>query len=85
MEVFIMDSIKGSQIAKNGFKNEKDVVNKFNSWKTDKDGQAWLKIMGYDLNEIEYVHAEIVSGYKTDVQVHITIKLTHLIDAKTFK
>lgn len=31
MEVCLMDEEKGSIIAKNGFKNEKDVVYKFNN------------------------------------------------------
>ncbi len=38
----MMDEKKGSQIAKEGFKNEKDVVNKFNNWQTDIDAQKWL-------------------------------------------
>ena len=54
MEVYLMDAEKGSKIARDGFKNEKDVVWKFNNWETDKEAQEWLKIMGYDLDEIEY-------------------------------
>ena len=77
------DEKKGSQIAKNGFKNEKDVAHKFNNWKLDKDAQKWLKIMEYDLNDIEYVIAKILYGYKTDVQ--ITIKLKSLIDAQNIQ
>jgi len=45
----------GSQTAKRGFKNEKDIAEKFNSWKTDEDAQKWLGIMGYPLDEIEKV------------------------------
>jgi len=26
---------RGSRTAKNGFRNEKDVIDKFNNWKTD--------------------------------------------------
>ncbi len=38
-----MDLIKrGSQTAKDGFKNEDDIVKKFNNWKNDKDAQIWL-------------------------------------------
>ena len=80
-----MDSEKGSKIARDGFKNEKDVVIKFNNWKTDKDAQEWLKIMGYDLAEIEYVIAKILHGYKTDVQAQITIKLKKVIDAQNIQ
>ena len=47
---------KGSQTAKNGFQNEKDIVTKFNNWEKDKDVQSWLAIMEYSLTEIEYVN-----------------------------
>lgn len=80
-----MDAEKGSKIARDGFKNEKDVVRKFNNWKTDKDAQEWLKIMGYDLDEIEYVKAIIIHGYKTDVQAQVTIKLKKAIDAQNIQ
>lgn len=80
-----MDAEKGSQIARDGFKNEKDVVTKFNNWEIDKDAQEWLKIMGYDLDEIEYVVARILHGYKTDVQAQITIKLKKLIDVQNLQ
>lgn len=80
-----MDSQKGSKIAKNGFKNEVYVAEKFNTWETDGDAQKWLNIMGYGLDEIEYVNAEIVRGYKTDIQVHITIKLIKLVDTQNIQ
>lgn len=64
----------GSRTAKKGFKNEKDVVKKFNNWRIDEDAQQWLTIMGYDLKKIEKVKAIIITGsHKTDVQVQITI------------
>jgi hypothetical protein len=28
---------KGSQIAKDGFENEKNIIKKFNNWETDSD------------------------------------------------
>lgn len=80
-----MDAEKGSKIARDGFKNKKDVVRKFNNWETDEDAQEWLKIMGYDLDEIEYVVAKILHGYKTDVQAQITIKFKKLIDAQNIQ
>jgi len=80
-----MDSIGGSIIAKNGFASEKDIANKFINWKEDKEAQQWLEIMGYDLKEIEYVYAEVLHGYKTDVQVQVTIKLKNLIDAQNLQ
>lgn len=67
---------RGSATARNGFKNEKDIVKKFNSWQTDGDAQAWLKVMGYKLSEVESVKAERITGsHKTDVQVEIQIEL----------
>lgn len=75
----------GSQTAKNGFKNEDDVVEKFNHWQTDDDAQQWLLIMQYDLKEIEFVKAVKISGHKTDVQVQITIKLKEAIDCQNLQ
>tara|TARA_B100001250_G_scaffold143720_1_gene123025 strand:- start:110 stop:1444 length:1335 start_codon:yes stop_codon:yes gene_type:complete len=64
----------GSDTAKGGFNNEKDVVEMFNSWKKNAFAQQWLNKLGYNLKEIEEVKARILSGYKTDVQVVITNK-----------
>jgi hypothetical protein len=73
----------GSSTAKSGFQNEEDVVNKFNSWKSDQDAQAWLKIMNYKIDEIEKIEAVKVKGsFKTDVQVKISIFLKKLIYAE---
>lgn len=64
----------GSLTAKSGFKNEHDVAVKFNNWKTDKDAQKWLIIMGYLINEIKDVKAvELPNRYKSDIQVQINI------------
>ena len=38
---------KGSQTAKNGFKNEQDICDKFNNWLNDVDAQNWLKTVSY--------------------------------------
>lgn len=70
--------ILGSNTAKKGFQNEKDVIKTFNNWQTDETAQDWLKAMGYNFKDIEFVKAEKVHGqYKADVQVRIriTIKL----------
>lgn len=75
----------GSQTAKNGFKNEKDIVKKFNNWQTDEEAQLWLKIMEYDLTEIEIVKAVVISGHKADVQVQITIMLKEAIDVENIQ
>ncbi len=76
---------RGSHAAKAGFKNEKDIVNKFNNWKKDNDAKSWLKIMGYNLSEIEYVEAIVISGFKTDVQVQVTVKLKKAIDVENLQ
>lgn len=76
---------KSSQIAKDGFKNEDEVVEKFNNWQTDSESQQWLETMGYDLKEIEFVEAFKLSGYKTDVQVQVRIKLKNLIDVENLQ
>ena len=77
------DLIKlGSKTAINGFKNEDDIVIKFNNWSLDKDAQNWLTIMGYKLDEIDKVEAVKLHGYKTDVQVQITVYLKSAISAE---
>ncbi|MBL7147534.1 MAG: type II restriction endonuclease [Nanoarchaeota archaeon] len=73
----------GSETAKGGFRNEDDVIDRFNNWKKDKVAQEWLVIMGYVIKEIEYVKAVKIGGnYKTDVQVQVTIKLKEAIDCE---
>jgi len=64
----------GSQTAKGGFKNEKDVINRFNNWKKDEIASKWLNAMGYNISDIEYVKATKVRGrYKADIQVRVRI------------
>ena len=75
----------GSLIAKNGFRNEDEIVYKFNNWKSDKEAQLWLQIMEYSLSEIESVKAVKVSGEKTDVQVQVTIILRTAIDVQNLQ
>jgi len=78
----------GSNTAKNGFKNEHDVIDKFNNWQKDKTSQKWLEAMDYDINDIEYVKAsKIIGSYKADVQVRIqiTIKLKSQSDIQNLQ
>lgn len=75
--------LRGSETAKGGFRNETDVINKFNNWREDKDAKEWLKIMGYKLEEVEKVEAEKVRGrYKADVQAKVKIFLKNLVDVQ---
>ncbi len=76
---------RGSITAKEGFRNEDDIVEKFNDWKKDKEAQAWLILMKYNLSEIEYVEAVKIHGYKTDVQVQVTIKFKKAIDVENLQ
>jgi len=68
-------SIKfGSNTAKAGFKNEKDVIIRFNNWEKDKIARKWLEAMGYNISDIEYVRASKVRGqYKADIQIRVRI------------
>ena len=77
--------LRGSQTAKNGFRNEYEVADKFNNWQTDDEAKQWLIIMQYDLNDIESVYAEVLSGYKADVNVQIKIKLKNAIDTENIQ
>lgn len=64
----------GSKTAKSGFKNEQDVIDRFNDWQNDKIAKEWLNAMNYDISDIEYVKASKVRGqYKADIQVRIRI------------
>lgn len=75
----------GSQTAKNGFLNEDDIVIKFNNWNKDLEVQKWLIIMDYKLEEIEYVEAVKISGYKTDVQAQVSVKLKKALDVQNIQ
>jgi len=72
----------GSETAKGGFANEKTIAKKFDKWKKDKEAQKWLKIMGYNLNEIKDVEAVILHGHKIDVQIKVTITLKKAISVQ---
>jgi len=47
----------GSLTAKDGFLNEENICDKFNSWSTDEDAKQWLSIMGYNPHEISHINA----------------------------
>lgn len=77
--------LRGSMTAKNGFKNERDIAEKFNNWKIDTEAQQWLVIMNYDLENIEYVKAVVLSGYKADINVQVQIKLKNAVDTENIQ
>ncbi len=78
----------GSETAKNGFKNEDYVVEKFNNWQDDLTAQEWLISMNYKLLDIQNVKASKIKGsFKADVQVQIKIEiqLKELIDVQNLQ
>ena len=64
----------GSKTAKDGFRNEDEIRDKFNNWQADTDAQAWLAAMNYELEEIDQVAASKPHGEKADVEVTVTTK-----------
>ena len=64
----------GSATAKNGFKNEDEIRDKFNNWKLDADARVWLTAMNYNIADIESVTATKPHGQKADVEVIVTTK-----------
>ena len=64
----------GSQTAKNGFRNEDEIRDKFNAWKTDADAQGWLAAMKYKLSGINDIAATKPHGEKADVEVLVRTK-----------
>lgn len=77
--------LRGSKTAKDGFKNEYSVANKFNNWKSDDEAKLWLDIMGYNICEIENVEAIVIKGYKSDINCKIKIKLKNSIDIQNIQ
>ncbi len=51
----------------------------------DSEARKWLTLMEYKLDEIEFVKAILLSGFKSDVQVQITIKLKTAIDVENIQ
>lgn len=70
------EQLLGSETAKHGFQNEKDIINAFNNWKDNSLAQKWIQIFGYQLDDIENIIAENVKkNYKTDLIIRLKIKL----------
>jgi hypothetical protein len=61
----------GSNTAKNGFKNEDEIRDKFNNWKSDGDARAWLTAMNYKVVDIERLTTTKPHGEKADVEVQV--------------
>lgn len=76
---------RGSQTAKNGFKNESEIRDKFNNWKLDEDARTWLAAMNYKVSEIESVVAAKPHGEKADVEVRIKTKSGEKVEGISIK
>ncbi len=70
-------AMSGSEIAKGGFRNEDDVVEKFNNWQQDAEAQEWLKTMMYNIDDISSVEAQKIGqkGYKSDIFIKIKVRV----------
>lgn len=81
-----MDLVQlGSQTARNGFKNEQDIADRFNHWQIHNEAKDWLTIMGYDLYEIKSVKAVVLHGYKSDVNVQVYICFKDAADVRNIQ
>ena len=75
----------GSTTAKNGFKNEDEIRDKFNNWKLDEDARGWLATMNYNIPEIEAVAATKPHGEKADVEVRVKTKSGEKVEGISIK
>ena len=75
----------GSNTAKNGFKNEDEIRDKFNNWRVDEDARVWLAAMNYKVAEIESVTAAKPHGEKADVEVRIKTKSGEKVEGISIK
>lgn len=75
----------GSETAKNGFKNEDEIRDKFNNWRTDSDAKAWLAAMKYEPASVENVVAAKPHGEKADVEVRVKTKAGEKLEGISIK
>lgn len=75
----------GSQTAKNGFKNEQDICDRFHNWQADEISQNWLVIMGYNLSQIKNVKAVILHGYKADINLQVFVFYQETVDIRNIQ
>ena len=61
----------GSRTAKDGFKNETAIRDKFNNWQNDVEAKIWLETIGFKIENIESVSAFKPHGKKSDIRVRI--------------
>lgn len=67
-----MSNITGSEIAKNGYKNEQNICDIFNNYTNSSLARLWLNIIGYDISNVRFVNAYRTGKcFKTDITVSI--------------
>lgn len=76
---------RGSETAKNGFRNEDEIRDKFNDWEKDKDARLWLRAMKHRLGEIQSVTAKKPHGYKADVEVAVKTQSGEKVEGISIK
>ena len=82
------DTVKvelGSKTAKDGFRNEDEIRDKFNNWQTDPDAGAWLTAMNYEPTDIDNVTASKPHGEKADVEVTVRTKSGERVERISIK
>ncbi|RIV16889.1 type II restriction endonuclease [Mycoplasmopsis gallopavonis] len=75
----------GSQIAKNGFQNEKDIAQKFIFWQNDREAQNWLKIMGHSILSINQIKVNFIKGQKSDIVLEVRKKSNKFINKENIQ
>ena len=58
---------------------------KFNNWNKDAEAQQWLSLIGCKLDDIEHVNANVLHGYKADVNVQIKLKTSSEIKTENIQ
>jgi hypothetical protein len=67
--------ILGSETAKQGFENEREVIARFNQWHNDDTAKKWLQILGYEYDKIFSIRPDKVYGsFKADIFVEVKDK-----------
>ena len=75
----------GSRTAKDGFRNEDEIRDKLNLWKTDSNARDWLVAMNHDLADIESVTAAKPHGEKADVEATVKTNSGETVDRISIK
>ena len=62
----------GSETARHGFQNERDVIQHFRQYETNVTVQSWLRLLGHHYRDIETINVGTVTGhFKSDIYVKV--------------